>query len=121
VDDAVYPGALEVNDGVDNQCPGEAGHGIVDETGPGSGFMTDSPDEYGWPGQLGATRYEVARSPAPDFSSGCVLFTTSTTSIVDPTFLGPGQIFYNLNRASAPQAGSWGADSDGVERSFVCP
>src|SRR5204862_6777284 len=28
----VYHGAPEVNDGLDNECPGDAGYGLVDET-----------------------------------------------------------------------------------------
>ena len=37
-DATIYPGAPEVNDGLDNQCPGDAGHGIIDETSGLSGF-----------------------------------------------------------------------------------
>jgi len=30
-DDTVFPGAVELCDGADNQCPGEGGHGATDE------------------------------------------------------------------------------------------
>ena len=33
-----YPGAAETNDGRDNQCPGDVGAGLVDESGIDSRF-----------------------------------------------------------------------------------
>ena len=58
-----YPGAPEVNDGIDNQCPGESGSGLVDEISGQSGFNTPGNDTlYSWTAQAGASLYDVARS-----------------------------------------------------------
>jgi hypothetical protein len=116
------PGAPEVNDGLDNQCPGEPGAGLVDETGPESGFYNPADrDEYSWTDQAGATLYEVARSAAADFSVSCTIFTTAAPLLSDPELpAAPGDVFYYLNRALAPYAGSWGADSMLVERVVPC-
>jgi hypothetical protein len=120
-DAAVFPGAIERNDGVDNQCAGDPGFGVVDETDESSGFLNVADrDEYVWIGQLGATEYDVARSTSPDFSTDCVQFTTTTTMIVDTDVPPPGTVYHYLNRASLPTLGSWGQDSNGVERSFSC-
>ena len=120
-DGTVYTGAVERNDGVDNQCPGDAGFGIADETGASSGFLAGTKDEYNWIGQLGATEYEVARSTVADFSSNCVLFTTNETMLRDTDLPGSGQVHHYLNRPSLPSSGSWGQDGSGTERMFTCP
>ena len=65
------PGADEINDGVDNQCPGDAGAGLVDELAEDAVFA--GPDTLVWTPQPGATLYEVARADAPDFGTGCVV------------------------------------------------
>jgi len=44
----VFPGAAEVCDGVDNQCPGEPGYGVVDEGCP---TILQIIPPYGWFGQ----------------------------------------------------------------------
>lgn len=120
-DATTYPGAVERNDGIDNQCPGDAGFGIVDESADASGFVNASdPTEYSWIGQLGAVEYEVARSTVADFSSDCTLFTTTETALVDASVPSPGALFHYLNRPSMPNTGSWGWSSAGSERSFVC-
>jgi uncharacterized repeat protein (TIGR01451 family) len=121
-DPTTFPGAPEVNDGVDNQCPGDPGFGIVDETSGDSGFLNPSDkNEYSWAAQSGATLYEVARSPQPDFTTACVSFTTSDTFLVDTTEPTPGGVFNYLNRPVAPSVGSWGQRSSGIERIFSCP
>jgi hypothetical protein len=77
--------APELNDGHDNQCPGDDGHGIADEIEGTTGFFDPADaDEYSWPPQPGATSYQVAR-------------------------------------AAAPHAGSWGTDSAGAVRVVSCP
>ena len=119
---ATYPGADELNDGEDNQCPGDPGFGVADEISGDAGFYNPADeDEYSWPAQTGATLYEVARSNDPGFSIDCTTITTGDTRWVDSTPLPPGVAFYYLVRPTAPNAGSWGQDSDGVERNDVCP
>jgi hypothetical protein len=119
-DPSIYPEAPEVNDGLDNQCPGDPGHGIVDETSGNSGFHNaGDEDEYSWEAQAGATDYEVVRSSQPDFSSGCGFLTTPGTAI--PTDTPPaGIVHFYLNRPIAPFVGSWGQDSSGQERQPAC-
>ena len=65
--------------------------------------------------------YEVARSSAPDFSTGCALTSVGTNSWIDPETPAPGALFAYLNHAAAPLVGSWGADSTGFERNLICP
>jgi hypothetical protein len=121
-DGEVFPGAFEINDGVDNQCPGYSGSGMVDELLPTTGFWNpDDKDEYFWEAQAGATSYRAARSTTPDFSAECLLSPVSgDTSWVDEERPVSGVVFYYLVRAFAPNKGSWGQDSSGQERD-VCP
>jgi len=123
-DDAVaatYPGATETNDGLDNQCPGEPGHGSVDETSGDSSFHDPaSKVEYSWTAQPGATSYEVARSGTGDFSADCARWETAATSIVDAASPTPGSVFFYLNRPLTSFAGSWGQATSGAERSGLC-
>jgi N-acetylneuraminic acid mutarotase len=117
-----FPGAQEVNDGLDNQCPGDPGHGVMDETSGDSGFHNAfDKSEYSWPAQDGATAYEVARSGVPDFSADCVVTRTSETYWIDAEEPPAGSGFHYLNRPYRPHTGSWGQDSDGAERTNVCP
>ncbi|NIL99971.1 MAG: S8 family serine peptidase [Acidobacteria bacterium] len=123
-DDAVlatHPGAPETNDGLDNQCPGEAGFGSVDEVAPDSGFHDPiNATSYSWTTQAGATTYEVARSTTSDFSAGCLRWETSGTSIQDAEDPSPGVLFHYLVRALNPFAGSWGQGTTIGERSGAC-
>jgi hypothetical protein len=121
-DPATYPGAEEVNDGVDNQCPGAAGYGVTDETSSESGFYNpDDKNEYSWPAQPGAIRYEVARADTADFSIGCTMFGPfPQTFLVDVEPVLAGEIRYYMNRSFIPNLGSWGQDSAGVERAVPC-
>ena len=118
-----YPGAPEVNDGLDNQCLGNPGYGIADEISGVCGFHDGSDDtELSWTAQTGATSYDVARSTAPDFSTDCVLWSGITADrIYDADEPASGTVFFYLVRAAAPIVGSWGQRSPAVERDFSCP
>jgi hypothetical protein len=118
----IYSGAAELNDGLDNQCPGDLGHGIVDEISGSSGFHNPvDRDEFSWTAQTGATDYEVARSTDPRFAIDCVVHATVATYWEDGTPVPVGACFHYLVRSTQPNVGSWGADSEGVERTPVCP
>ncbi|ANM31250.1 hypothetical protein ABI59_19250 [Acidobacteria bacterium Mor1] len=114
---SVFPGAPEINDGIDNQCPGEVGAGAVDEiSGPITLFRNG---DICWDAQSGATEYEVLRSSSPAFDADCVSNLTTATCWNDPA-TPPPTLFY-LIRSTQPAGGSWGLDSSGVERSPICP
>jgi hypothetical protein len=121
-DPSVYPGAPEVNDGQDNQCPGDPGQGVADETSDASGFFDpDDPNAYSWEAQPGASLYEVARSLSPDMQVDCALFgPLAATTLVDADPVPAGAVYYYLNRAIEPHAGSWGQDSAGQGRQVPC-
>jgi len=121
-DGSTYPGAPEVNDGLDNQCPGDLGFGALDEiTGTFTFTNPDNTETLCWPPQQGATEYEAVRSFDPLFPAGtCAIVTTSGTCVVDTLPPGTGQVLYYLVHAIAPNEGSYGLDSDGVERTGIC-
>jgi hypothetical protein len=118
----VFPGAPEIVDGIDNQCPGNPGHGLVDEMSfSGGGFSDpDDPDAFCWPPMAGATMYRAARSGSVAFDSGCVFHETEETCWSDPTVPPEGAVQHYVVHVFAPFAGSFGATSAGVERQ-VCP
>ncbi len=116
-----YPGAPEINDCKDNQCPGDAGFGLFDEISGDAGFHNPSNrDEYSWPAQTGATDYRAVRSPNPEFVFSCATYKTTGTTWVDPAVPAPGLIFHYLVQPQLPCEGSFGADSAGVERTVPC-
>ena len=116
-----YPGAPEVNDGLDNQCPGDLGYGVIDETSGSSGFFNPNDrDEYSWPAQTGAASYQVARATARDFGDCFTFFPTLNPFFVDTDLPLTDQVFYYLNRPLSPNAGSWGQSSDPAERTLPC-
>jgi hypothetical protein len=125
-DSNTFPGALEVNDGRDQQCPGEIGHGVIDEFSGDFTFTCISfpgcVESYiSWyPPQEGATGYQVARSDRPDFSGGCTIFTVPCCSIQDGDLIPPDRAFFYLIRPGSPNLGSWGQDSSEVERTAIC-
>jgi parallel beta-helix repeat protein len=120
-DASIYPGAPEINDGKDNQCPGNPGYGLVDETSGDSGFHTAGvKTEYSWPAQGGATAYEVARAGSADFNLECQTAQTAGPSWSDTQNPAAGKVFFYLNRPSTPFAGSWGARSSGAQRTVSC-
>jgi N-acetylneuraminic acid mutarotase len=120
---ATFPGAAEVNDGLDNQCSSaDVGYGLVDEISGVCGFHNpDDRDEFSWPAQAGATSYEVARSTNPLFAVDCTAIATGSMTSIDTAPVPVGVCSYYLVRSMLPYAGSWGADSAGVERMFACP
>jgi serine protease len=116
-----YPGAVEVNDGLDNQCPGGAGYGSVDEISGNSGFHNPADKaEYSWTAQGGATLYQVERADSPEFASGCVRWETAGSSIRDDAVPVSGQTWYYLSRPVSPNPGSWGSGTTGTERNGPC-
>ncbi len=117
----VYANVPEINDGIDNQCNGNAGFGVTDELSGVSGFATAGDSTlFSWTPQTGATSYDVLRSTTPDFSSGCTLFSSSEPLIVDTELPADGIGFNYLVRPSAPYIESWGQMSDGSERIGGC-
>lgn len=125
-DPTIHPDALEVNDGRDQQCPGEIGHGVIDEFSGDFRFNCISfpdcqPTQVVWfPGQEGATGYQLARSDRPDFSGGCAIFTAPCCFVEDGESPPPGGAFFYLVRPVSPNLGSWGQNSSGVERTAIC-
>jgi N-acetylneuraminic acid mutarotase len=118
-----HTGSTEINDGLDNSCPGETGHGLVDEISGVCGFHNPADaNEFSCPLQAGATRYEVARSPHREFPSqvGCLRIVSDTATWVDTDPVPEATCFYYLVRAHEPNTGSWGADSGGIERAVTC-
>jgi Tol biopolymer transport system component len=118
---AVHPGAPEINDGVDNQCPGDTGYGLVDELSGVAGFF-DPVDEnvFSWEPQVGATGYEVVRATDPTFEVDCICQPTTEPLWEDTQTPPQGVVFFYLVHAAAPNAGSYGADSTGTERTGAC-
>ena len=117
-------GVPEVNDGFDNQCPGELGYGSIDEISGVSGFnMPGDKFLYSWTHQSGAGIHEVVRSIVPDFSVDCLRFQNFTFDGIwfDGEMPVEGDCFYYIVRAMDPNLGSWGADSSGTERTVTCP
>lgn len=115
-DPTVFSGAPEINDGIDNQCPGDFGYGVLDEVEGGA--FTDK-TTFTWTAQPGATTYEVAWSTAADFSSNCAQryeITAQSTPSVSPA---PGEVYFFLVRAVVPNVGSWGL-GNGIERTVPC-
>jgi hypothetical protein len=122
LDATIFPNAPELNDGLDNQCPGDPGFGMIDEITGVTGFLNAGDSSvYSWPAQSGATAYEVARSTTSDFSASCEVFSVIGTTWSDPSLPSEGEVFYYWSRAVAPHSGDWGRDSSGLPRVVGCP
>ena len=117
LDPNTYPAAPEVNDGLDNQCPGDSGFGIVDEISGATGFLNDT--ELSWSAQGGAMTYEVARATSADFVNGCTTF-VSSVPVLNTAPVPEGETRFYVIRPMLPFPGSWGQDWAGVERIFPC-
>jgi hypothetical protein len=115
------PGGVEVNDGLDNHCPGEPGYEQIDEIEYFGFSDPANKDRLSWTAQSGATNYQVARSITPDFPAGTTCDQIPASSIVDPTRPDPNLCLYFLVRALEPHTGSWGVNSTQSERTVNCP
>ena len=118
---SIFAEAPEINDGLDNQCDGDAGYGLIDELSGTIGFLDPSnAARLSWSPQAGATVYDVVRSSTPQFDAGCLSFATNDAYVVDASVPVSGGRFYYLVRAAAPHVGSWGERSDGSPRAVGC-
>jgi hypothetical protein len=100
--------------------------GAFESTGPetiGNSGFNDPFDKslYSWPAQPGVTQYQTRRSATPTFAPACAGITTTGTSWRDVEIPSVGSAFFYLNRPIAPQLGTWGWNSAGVERTTTCP
>ncbi|HEX5045130.1 MAG TPA: hypothetical protein VFV75_19705 [Candidatus Polarisedimenticolaceae bacterium] len=121
-DDTIYTNAPEINDGRDNQCPGNPGYGSIDEVSGLSGFYhPGDKNKFTWHSQNGASGYDVARSHAPQFTGACTTWETPLGSFTDAEDPPPNATFYYLVHAAAPHAGSWGTGVQDAERTVDCP
>lgn len=111
----------EINDWIDQQCPGDQGYGVTDETSGVSGFpLPADKNRYRWPAQSGATQYQVFRSTSKTFSSGCLGSLQSLNEWLIPGNPAVGTAYFFLNRPTTPKKGSYGQRSGGVERPVIC-
>jgi len=114
-------GGGEINDGLDNSCPGECGYGMIDEISCDLGFLNPANNgEFTWPAQQDASLYQLARSIDPRFIPDCAAFETSVPVWLDAELPLLNEAYFYLVRALAPNTGSWGQDSTGAERIFTC-
>ncbi len=74
-----------------------------------------------WDGEAGTTHYEVARSADASFTDDCFVEETTDAFWVDNDSPAAGDVYFYLVRASRPTVGSWGLDSEGVDRTGICP
>ncbi len=122
LDPSIYPGAVEINDAKDNQCPGDLGYGVVDEVSGTATFCDPAnKNKFCWPAQQGATQYRAARASKADFTQGCTgLAPTSQLFVVDAAAVPAGEIRFYLVRPRLPNPGSWGQNSAGQARTVPC-
>ncbi|MDH3626334.1 MAG: MopE-related protein [Acidobacteriota bacterium] len=116
-DAGTNPDQFESNDGIDNDCSGD-----TDEIDGVTGFLDPGGDPtlLSWSAQANAARYQIQRSTHADFSTGCTPFSSFSNSFTDTDVPASGTVFNYLVRSVIPNPGSWGLDSDGVERILVC-
>ena len=125
----VYPGAPELLDGVDNQCPGDAGHGQVDELMEVTDLLFIDSEPGGphvlcWSQLSGVTGYEVARANDPLFADSCARQLQPPAACQDTDPLPPNEIRFYLVHAYGcfPDCigGTWGQDPAGANRTVPC-
>jgi hypothetical protein len=119
--DAIAPGSVEINDGLDNQCPGDVGFGTIDEISGAIGFHAPfDRNTLSWVRQDMATGYQVARATDPQFAHECAVFSTPVARWTDAVSVPADTCFYYLVRSAQPHVGSWGAGSARAERTESC-
>ena len=117
----VANGLAEINDCIDQQCPGDDGHGMFDEVSGKAGFLTSDKSRFSWPAQAGALSYRAVRSSSPTFPAGCASITTTTDTFWNDTAVpAANQVFYYLVRSLTTCKGSYGPRSPNVERGAIC-
>ena len=116
-DATVFSGAPEINDGIDNQCPGDLGYGIVDEV-EGGVFLDKT--TLGWTPQPGATTYEIAWATSLDFTKDCAYRYEISAQATVTEVPDPGEVIFYVIRSVQPNLGSWGAGTGGIERTVGC-
>jgi hypothetical protein len=120
-DPTVSPTAPEINNALDEQCPGYLGSGLVDELSGTAGLLNASDtSEFCWEAQSGATLYQFGRSDLPFPAPGCAGGTTTELCWNDPVDPAVGEAFYYEARAVAPNVGAWGPDGTGSARPPIC-
>jgi hypothetical protein len=119
----VHPGAIEIYDGIDNQCPGYEGYGQVDEWPIQIDLSKVGSDaaQIDWGDPVGAAAYEIVESVDPLFNEGCTRQTVFQTSAATQTPTETGEVTFYLGRILQPFPGSWDLRSDGLERTVNCP
>jgi DNA-binding beta-propeller fold protein YncE len=126
---STFPGAPEVLDGDDNQCPGDAGHGEIDEGTEVQGlvFISSSPgapEVLCWDQLAGVTGYEVAEARNPLFADACEPQFLPPARCQTTNPVPPGQVRFYLVHAFGCfpdcMGGTWGRDSANMPRTVPC-
>ena len=90
---------------------------MIDEISGRTGFLTPGDrNTYSWPGQTGATRYEVLRSNSAAFIGSCWNYSTPELHWRDPAIPVANGVYFYLVRLLERYAGSLGTNQAGTER-----
>jgi hypothetical protein len=123
----IYPDAPEILDGVDNQCPGDVGHGEIDEGMEVTGLVftaSDDPYVFCWDQLSGITGYEVGQANDALFSDTCVSQLVPPAACRDTDPVPAGEIRFYLVHAygcfPGCVGGPWGQAFPGGDRTVSC-